>query len=76
VLVFIIKFKETTVELLMKLGMIINSIIWIIYGYFIKLYPVMIFNVLNITLCIISIIFIIRIIKRNKILINMDSNSN
>ena len=63
VLVFVVKFKDTTIEILMKFGMIINSIIWILYGYFIKLYPVILFNILNITLCIISIVFMIIIHK-------------
>ena len=72
VLVFVVKFKDTTIEILMKFGMIINSIIWILYGYFIKLYPVILFNILNITLCIISIVHIIIILKKHNNLIEQE----
>ena len=59
----IINISENKRELIIKIALILNSIIWIIYGFFIKLYPVIIFNFITLIL---SIIAIIRIVKVNK----------
>ena len=42
--------------IIMKIGLIINGILWAIYGICVKLYPITIFNSITIVLSFISII--------------------
>ena len=60
-----LKISELKSEIIIKIGLIINSFIWTTYGFFVKLYPIMIFNIITIILCIISFIRIIIIIKKH-----------
>ena len=66
ILAFMINMSEVKAELVLKIGLIINSIIWSIYGFYVKLYPIGIFNIITIIICIISIIRIIIITKKHK----------
>ncbi len=65
ILAFMINCHEITSEFIIKIGLLINSFIWTSYGFFVKLYPIMIFNIITIILCIISIIRIVLIVKKN-----------
>lgn len=65
ILAFMINYHEITSEFIIKIGLLINSFIWTSYGFFVKLYPIMIFNIITIILCIISIIRIVLIVKKN-----------
>jgi hypothetical protein len=65
ILAFMINCHEITSEFIIKIGLLINSFIWTSYGFFVKLYPIMIFNIITIILCIISIIRIVIIVKKN-----------
>lgn len=59
ILAFMIKCSEVQAEFMIKLALLLNSIVWGLYGFFVKLYPIMIFNMITIVLCIISIIRIL-----------------
>lgn len=61
---FIFDKNQDNSELIIKSGLIINSILWCIYGTYVKLYPVMIFNVITLVISVIAIIKIL--IKKNK----------
>jgi len=63
ILAFMINMSEIKAEIVIKVGLLINSIIWSLYGYFVMLYPIMIFNIITIILCIISFIRIAVILK-------------
>lgn len=56
ILAFMLNISEIKSELIIKIGLITNGILWCTYGYFVSLYPIMIFNIITITLCIISLI--------------------
>ncbi len=56
VFTFMKEMNIITTELILKITLVFNSIVWSIYGFFVKLYPIMIFNIVNLTLSIISII--------------------
>lgn len=56
VFTFMKEMNFITTELVLKITLVFNSIVWSIYGFFVKLYPIMIFNIVNLTLSIISII--------------------
>ena len=56
ILVFMISMNPVNAELTLKYGLLVNSILWATYGWFAGLYPIMGFNIVNIILCIISII--------------------
>lgn len=56
ILAFMLNVSELRSELIIKIGLFINSFIWSTYGFFVKLYPIMIFNIITIILCIISFI--------------------
>ncbi len=64
ILAFMIKCSEVQAEFMIKLALLLNSIVWGLYGFFVKLYPIMIFNMITIVLCIISIIRIMIIHKQ------------
>ena len=67
ILGFLIKMKVENVELLIKSGLLINSVLWSIFGYCVKLYPIFIFNIINFILCLISIIRVIIIKMKTKV---------
>ncbi len=73
ILAFMLKISELKSEIIIKIGLIINSFIWTTYGFFVKLYPIMIFNIITIILCIISFIRIIIIIKKHNNEKNLES---
>lgn len=56
IIVFMISMNPVNAELTLKYGLLVNSILWATYGWFAGLYPIMGFNIVNIILCIISII--------------------
>ncbi len=66
ILAFMINMSEIKAELVLKIGLVINSIIWSIYGFYVKLYPIAIFNIITIIICIISFIRIILILNKAK----------
>ena len=66
ILAFMVNFSVLNAELCIKIGLFINSFIWATYGFFVNLYPIMIFNIITIILCIISFIRIYKIKKREK----------
>ena len=66
ILAFMLKISELKSEIIIKIGLLINSFIWTTYGFFVKLYPIMIFNIITIILCIVSFVRIIIFIKNNK----------
>ncbi len=72
ILAFMINFSEINSELVIKIGLLINSFIWTTYGYFVMLYPIMIFNIITIILCIISFIRIKKIKNKIKTEKNME----
>ena len=73
IIAFMIKNNALKSEMFIKIGLLINSVLWALYGYYVLLYPIMIFNIINIVFCIISIIRII-IVKYKKTNIIMDDN--
>ena len=44
ILAFMIKCSEVQAEFMIKLALLLNSIVWGLYGFFVKLYPIMIFK--------------------------------
>lgn len=66
IITFIKTLDEKVAEILIKIGLIFNSIIWITYGFFIQLYPVMIFNTITLVLSIITIVTRTKQIKKEK----------
>ena len=51
-------------DLLLKIGLLINVACWAIYGWFVKLYPVMAFNGVAVVFAAVSIIRILLSVKR------------
>ncbi|MBR6071309.1 MAG: YgjV family protein [Acholeplasmatales bacterium] len=74
IIAFMIKNNPAKSELFIKVGLFINSIAWAIYGYYVQLYPIMIFNIINMAFCIISILRIFFIRKKRRKLINEESD--
>ena len=64
---FMIEMRDIKSELIIKIALGINSIVWALYGFFIKLYPILIFNIITLILVIISIVRISIILKKEKI---------
>lgn len=56
IIAFLVEMDALNAELIIKSGLLINSIVWAMYGGFVRLYPIMGFNIANIVLCIISIV--------------------
>ena len=56
IIVFMISMNPVNAELTLKYGLLVNSILWATYGWFAGLYPIMGFNIVNVILCIISIV--------------------
>ena len=61
-LAFVSEMSEKKSELIIKSALILNGFAWSNYGFFVKLYPIMIFNCITIIL---SVIAIIRLSRRN-----------
>ena len=57
-LAFMINMHELQCEFVIKLSLILNGILWGTYGFFVKLYPIMIFNGLTIILSIVRVFVI------------------
>ena len=66
ILAFMLNVDEIKSEIIIKIGLTINSVIWATYGFFVKLYPILIFNIITIVLCIISFVRIILMFKKEK----------
>ena len=64
---FMVEMRDIKSELIIKIALGINSIVWALYGFFIKLYPILIFNIITLILVIISIVRISIILKKEKI---------
>ena len=65
ILAFLLDLDSLNSELLIKIGIIFNAVCWSVYGVFIKLYPVMIFNGVAFVLAAVSIVRIF-IAKKKK----------
>ena len=57
---------ERIAEILIKIGLIFNSIFWLTYGFFVMLYPVIVFNCLTLILSITTIVIRGKELKREK----------
>lgn len=66
IMAFMIKSNPLNSEAIIKIGLFINSVLWAIYGYYVELYPIMIFNIINTVFCVISIVRIIVLFKKAK----------
>ena len=64
ILAFMLNVDDLAAELFMKIGIIFNAVCWSIYGWFIRLYPVMAFNGVAFLLAAISIVRIALAKKR------------
>ena len=56
ILAFLLDLDSLNSELLIKIGIIFNAVCWSVYGVFIRLYPVMIFNGVAFVLAAVSIV--------------------
>lgn len=65
VFAFMKEMNVITTELILKSSLTINSVLWATYGFFVKLYPILMFNIINLILCIISIIRCVLLIKKH-----------
>ena len=63
---FVKDMDERIAEILIKIGLIFNSIFWLTYGFFVKLYPVIIFNCLTLILSVITIVVTAKALRREK----------
>lgn len=59
ILAFLFVSEELNSELLIKFGIIFNAICWSVYGVFIKIYPILIFNGVAFVLAVVSIVRIL-----------------
>ncbi len=66
ILAFMLNINELRAEFILKIGLALNSICWGVYGYFVILYPIMIFNAINFVLCIVSFVRIYITVKKIK----------
>ena len=73
ILAFMLNVDELNAELIIKIALFINSIVWATYGYFVELYPILIFNIITIVITIISFI---RIIKDKKNIKKLEAEEN
>lgn len=63
---FTLNTSEVNSEIIIKISLFINSIGWSMYGFFVELYPIFFFNILNGVFCIISLVRAI-VIKKKEI---------
>jgi len=66
ILAFLLTLDGPTSELLIKIGIIFNAICWSVYGLFVKIYPIMIFNGVAFVLAVVSIVRIAVAEKKKK----------
>ena len=66
IITFVKEMDERIAEILIKIGLIFNSIFWLTYGFFVMLYPVIIFNFLTLILSITTIVIRGKELKREK----------
>ena len=66
IITFVKTMDDKMAEILIKIGLIFNSIIWITYGFFIMLYPVIVFNFITLVLSIVTIVSRVKQIKKEK----------
>lgn len=66
VIAFMIKNSPLKSEASIKICLFINSVLWAIYGFYVELYPIMIFNIINMVFCIISMVRIIVLAHKAK----------
>ena len=59
ILAFIATSEERRGELLLKIGLLINVMCWAAYGFFVRLYPVIVFNLITTVLSVLSIVRIL-----------------
>ena len=52
ILAFMLNINQVRQELLIKIGLFINSMLWGTYGFLVKLYPIAIFNIITFIICI------------------------
>ncbi len=71
IIAFMIKNSPLKSEAFIKVCLFINSVLWAVYGYFVELYPIMIFNIINMVFCTISIVRIFILAKKAK---NLEMN--
>ena len=74
ILAFMLNVNELNSVLIIKIGLFVNSILWGIYGYFVMLYPILIFNAINTVFCVISFIRVMIIKKKVKNSINNEED--
>lgn len=74
ILAFMLNVNELNSVLIIKIGLFVNSILWGIYGYFVMLYPILIFNAINTVFCVISFVRVMIIKKKVKNSINNEEN--
>lgn len=63
---FVKDMDERIAEILIKIGLIFNSVFWLTYGFFVKLYPVIIFNCLTLILSVITIVVTAKALRKEK----------
>ena len=64
IIAFLADQDEKKGNLLLKIGLMINVSCWSVYGWFVKLYPVMVINAIAFVFAVISTIRIIRSLKK------------
>ena len=74
ILAFMLNVNELNSVLIIKIGLFVNTILWGIYGYFVMLYPILIFNAINTVFCVISFIRVMIIKKKVKNSINNEED--
>ena len=74
ILAFMLNVNELNSVLIIKIGLFVNSILWGIYGYFVMLYPILIFNAINTVFCVISFIRVMIIKRKVKNSINNEED--
>ena len=66
VIAFMIKNSPLKSEASIKICLFVNSVLWAIYGFYVELYPIMIFNIINMVFCTISMVRIIVLAHKAK----------
>ena len=64
ILAFVLPVGPIKAEIILKIFLMVNALAWGLYGIIVKLYPIFVFNSLNILLCTIAIIRALIILKK------------
>lgn len=64
ILAFVLPVGPIKAEIILKIFLMVNAVAWGLYGIIVKLYPIFVFNSLNILLCTIAIIRALIILKK------------